>query len=838
MTGRLTPGGLGPDPRSVETRGAEGAVDDGLRFARRVLDYTRVPLVTTILVFVVLLVPSQGRDLAVGLSGHLLRLAGFALAVLVLATQVWLWARLLLSDRFGYDEGTGRYSDPQLLDRPKPPPTGRRRPLAAREFVAKRWAIRGLYLVVAGTGAFAFACMEIWAGSVGAALAFVWELARVLVELRPRPSVVQGRKRWLKWLPRLLAGAVWTGSALALWSAGSWGFAIAFLLLAGIHLTLLVFRTNPALHAVKLGWIRQLRVPEAGQDGPPSALGLAPVAWLAIFSGVLGLVATLATICLHPQTGFAFGAATVVFLHATTLCLLLSALIYGTKEIGLPVVQGLLYLFILTSITDGCSDNHRVRTVTLAGHSPRKPLSRALARWQPPEPTSTSTSAVVVVAAAGGGLRAAYWTARVLSAVEARDPSFRDRVFAISGVSGGALGATLWTTWGANVPSSERAHAWRHIEPFFDKDYLAPLMAGAVGPDLGRRFIPWVPISDRATYLGQAWEAGFEELGTSIRWSDGLLSLYSSEAPWVPLLLLNGTHMQTGRRVITGPITVEPHVFPQSIDFYETLGPGAGLDVPISTAAHNASRFAVFSPPGRLWDGTGHVIDGGYLENSGAATALDVFRHLAASERAPRVAPVVIQITNDASISADYGDPRGVLRDEESTPFSETAAPLVGLYQAMNARADRAAVRLASQARTASTFGRTPIYAHFRLFPTSLPEDLGVKHMTAECLDDVPAPLGWVLSPTARQAVERQLWCRAPNRRQLARDVHALTGKPEAEVLAWSRAQCEALPERTEPAPPDPDCFEVESVAQARPANRWRTNSPTRPAFSGPITPR
>ena len=49
-----------------------------------------------------------------------------------------------------------------------------------------------------------------------------------------------------------------------------------------------------------------------------------------------------------------------------------------------------------------------------------------------------------LVTAKGGGIRAAYWTAALLTALQDANPEFADHVFAVSGVSGGSVGAGVF----------------------------------------------------------------------------------------------------------------------------------------------------------------------------------------------------------------------------------------------------------------------------------------------------------------------------------------------------------------------------------------------------------
>jgi hypothetical protein len=102
---------------------------------------------------------------------------------------------------------------------------------------------------------------------------------------------------------------------------------------------------------------------------------------------------------------------------------------------------------------------------------------------------------------------------------------------------------------------------------------------------------------------------------------------------WIPLLVLNGTSTETGRRIITS--TLSPYVvratagtggeriFRDSYDYYETrCEPHAAdcacggdraippqCDLRVSTAVLNSARFPVISPRGNLRDANGQIID-------------------------------------------------------------------------------------------------------------------------------------------------------------------------------------------------------------------------------------
>jgi hypothetical protein len=53
---------------------------------------------------------------------------------------------------------------------------------------------------------------------------------------------------------------------------------------------------------------------------------------------------------------------------------------------------------------------------------------------------------LIIVAAEGGGIRAAYWTAGILTRLVDCPPALADSLFAISAVSGGSLGAAVYVS--------------------------------------------------------------------------------------------------------------------------------------------------------------------------------------------------------------------------------------------------------------------------------------------------------------------------------------------------------------------------------------------------------
>lgn len=142
----------------------------------------------------------------------------------------------------------------------------------------------------------------------------------------------------------------------------------------------------------------------------------------------------------------------------------------------------------------------------------------------------------------------------------------------------------------------------------------------------------------------------------------------------LPHLLLNGTDVGSGKRVITSTIRWTPQdpLFPDSADFIGLVS----HDIRMATAVTNSARFPFISPAGRFISAGAsgstayQIIDGGYFENYGARTAWELARaieDLDAADPTLRVVPVVVVVSNDLDADqpprAQGGECRTMLED-------------------------------------------------------------------------------------------------------------------------------------------------------------------------------
>ncbi|MBI3882327.1 MAG: hypothetical protein HY301_20000 [Verrucomicrobia bacterium] len=458
------------------------------------------------------------------------------------------------------------------------------------------------------------------------------------------------------------------------------------------------------------------------------------------------------------ELGQTFGSPAVLLLAVATWINLGSLVIYWGHRYRVPIFTLLIGWLLACSYFN---DSHDIRTLPKQPGAPRAAdITDALNDWYDATtalyPNAHGTNRpLYLVAAAGGGVRAAYWTGIVLGELEDRareqGTSFAAHTFALSGVSGGALGEVTFAALRAHVVTNNyRATAGRLL----DDDFLAALVAKLAFADLLQLVLPFpVRRFDRARALEDAWAAAWrKELKMNVL-EETLADLYAqTNADQIrpPHLLLNGTCVETGQRIITRDLEIEPRVWRNGHlvddgDFLDTLSAARELSnapIRLSTAAHQSARFTYFSPAGRFPDGT-HVVDGGYFENSGATTLMNLLtvieQHMALTNNVAKwsnVKPVIVLIDNDP-----IRNPSPKVRPVRF--MSETLSPVLALLHTRDARGSYAS-------QEALDYGPRVFEFHLYERPPST-DDQGQARVPVEL------PLGWSLSGAAIKEMEYQL---------------------------------------------------------------------------------
>jgi len=445
---------------------------------------------------------------------------------------------------------------------------------------------------------------------------------------------------------------------------------------------------------------------------------------------------------------------------------------------GVPILGTLLILLLGFEML-GLTDNHRFRHTPASIERPN--IDDAFRAWLGARKDMAAYRGankpypVYVIAAEGGGLYAAYQTAKFLARMQDLCPNFAQHVFAISSVSGGSLGAAVFAGLTRSLAAnSEAKPCLRSLEQAGDfeqrsdrilsRDLLSPVVWGGLFPDFLQRFIPWpIPAFDRARALEaafeEAWRHGAPGPGQGQGQEENPLSgsLFALCGPGkpacatgaTPALAFNLTNVETGMQMVLSPFDFASIGPPWSgsskvFDFFY-----AGIDVvdiPLSTAAGLSARFPWISPPGWFnFVDTGRkevdtkakqrkrrmsFVDGGYVDNSGVATASKLAQSLAEFHAKESGAPPVeIKLI---MISAAWIPFDRFWMDEPSDEgSSDIFSPIVAAVAAWQGRGYTTQYDVAVDPKPGFKILEAGVYYNF-----------------------LPLPLGWQLSSLSRGYID------------------------------------------------------------------------------------
>ncbi|MCP5088879.1 MAG: patatin-like phospholipase family protein, partial [Rhodobacteraceae bacterium] len=478
-----------------------------------------------------------------------------------------------------------------------------------------------------------------------------------------------GLKEWIsgvaEWLPRFYAMAAFSSVLLAMALTGFAGRFWAFLVILVVAVVVLVILK---IRQSMMRWLVHGSSSDAPKDREHKGLrDLSHVTQMALYLSLAGSAVSLALVWTAPVwMGQLVGATAAAFFACAFIIPVGSFLTIWTRQSGIPVILSLL---IWAGVASNWNDNHLVPPLNGGVSDQRPTLDAAIDRWLDKNPSDDGEAVpVVIVSTAGGGLRAAYWTTTVLGALQDQCVNFSNRTFAISGVSGGSVGAAVFAAHvTGHAPAADTGcendgnqNAQDVTNTVLAQDFLGPTVAALLFPDLVQRFWPWTWFPSRGNVLADSWAAAWdkhcgEDQSCRGRLTAPFLDVAATEAAWRPALFLNATHQDSGKRFITSHVKIEQDRFFDAYDSHHVLG----ADVSLATAALNSARFTFVSPPGRLEDVDGsfqgRVLDGGYFENYGAVTATEILLGLMEKDLKRKVRPIFIQIASDPElIAADY----------------------------------------------------------------------------------------------------------------------------------------------------------------------------------------
>jgi hypothetical protein len=541
-------------------------------------------------------------------------------------------------------------------------------------------------------------------------------------------------------------------------------------------------------------------------DAPSGTAARAVFLLEEIFHRYAGLTALAGTIILiwfvfAPQLSNELSRALVLPLVLGAVIPLFSFIAWLSAVVRLPL---LIVMVIFVIVLHACVfEGHDIRIASSNIQTDARAvnLAEAVTLWRTHNRCADNIANCpkpIIVAAAGGASRAAYMTASTiglfldLTCMDQRDeasppgacattPEFANRLFAISGVSGGALGAglisallreqqdrqaaepaklspcradrtsTLWFSKG-------KALGWRQcLQIMLAEDFLSPVVIGLAFRDQ----IPLVSLlaRDRAALLEDSWDRAFSHYAAQappvgrMALSAPFERLAPTERSWRPLLVFNGTSVSTGRRILTSHLTPSYSLTPSSsgkclfkdaYDFHGMISvweqkrvnwtcgqpppPTESVNqrtVSIATAITNSARFPIISPPGTVRGSDGRlyvdrVIDGGYFENYGVTTAYDIAEALWEFKLDPAVLVITNEPTDPDRVKELFAGATIVPPLPETTealPLAWARAPIGGLLETRSSRGDLAMIRLSTWLAQQTANDNLERVAHVTVYP-------------------------------------------------------------------------------------------------------------------------
>lgn len=396
---------------------------------------------------------------------------------------------------------------------------------------------------------------------------------------------------------------------------------------------------------------------------------------------------------------------------------------------------------------------------------------------------------VFIIAVEGGGIYAASAASMFLARLQDNDPCFAEHVFAISGVSGGSIGATIFqaidrSKYGVmSMPAADQSgdcpapvsHGDRagikpkltdEVSAILQDDHFSPLVA-AIFPEL----------------LGFARAGRADELAASFEHSvntqdrDAAEELCSpfighwSQSGVAPALVLNATWVETGFRAAFAPFPL--HAIDDSLySFLDEDMPAndpSGQPVSLMKAAVVSARFPGVLPPYSVtlhkkvqsnaqatrqptakpaaqmrWN----FVDGGYADSSGAATALSLYRALTRAAEKANAELHLILLTSS--------DPQPNPNEISGTSFADILGPIDAMLNVRDGLANAAVARACDGIASAKGTISNVTCENYANQPNSPLQIVGIEDAT------YGLSLGWKISQTTFGVVSWMLG--EPNR--------------------------------------------------------------------------
>ncbi|RMB63958.1 hypothetical protein EAX61_00830 [Dokdonia sinensis] len=324
--------------------------------------------------------------------------------------------------------------------------------------------------------------------------------------------------------------------------------------------------------------------------------------------------------------------------------------VHFTRPLLIPIIA--LVILIVVSITS--KEDSDLHELTLVPIEKKDTMSRItfLKRLQSSDRQSTGNN-YFYIGSYGGGLKANLWNNLLLFELDSLSRKrFLHKTVAMSGVSGGAVGIGNYSALRYNA-QGDPVKMRQAIEEIGQSNVLSYELALWLGADFFREPIPFNIFKgrDRSYYSMREHSrmVGMKKgLFNNVTYRDYWQDMYAYEKASFPILITNTTST-LGKQGVASSLKVPDSIFSGADNILDFEGVNRDKSLTYFGALSTTNRFPLFSPTAEV-PSKGHYLDGGYFDNSGLLSVLELHDHFTflAKENAAvkEMNPVFINIIN------------------------------------------------------------------------------------------------------------------------------------------------------------------------------------------------
>jgi len=437
------------------------------------------------------------------------------------------------------------------------------------------------------------------------------------------------------------------------------------------------------------------------------------------------------------------------------------------KKVKMPLFSYMLLLAFIGGQINATRNNfeHYEIDYVKSNNIERKPVEEYIESWLESRKEfimKADQFPVILVSSEGGVSRAGLWSFLVHSYLYENDKNYFDRhLFSLTGESRGGVGNAMFFAKAHEIFSTGIDFSFKtdtltkstfsyKASELYKENYLSSSVSSLFGRDLFQNITGFFSVDNRGDLTEEEWEDAHHKVlegGKKSLLKKSIMSFYKDDiTPYVPpLLIMNTTHVQTGKYTLISPVKFKDHQ--DFFGYQDLIGDLQQIKskdsvISLSSAMLLNARFPYLSPVGRI-KGLGQYADAGYYDNIGGVVTESLYKAFESvlssgkyPELAERIELIKLVIRNKDDIKSS------------SQMVTQLQAPLSTLLNVRSGHTQEMIDKLKSNWHV--VLERTPILSKKSLWKS-------FKSESKDTIITPVLPLGRYLSTIAIQSMEARL---------------------------------------------------------------------------------